>query len=133
MQWPLYIVKLTDTLQFDVATGASTPARQQGGTLEGMYANAFPTNTSGDTFSASAVQPARMSVMPAPAAGAAAEHMQEYVQYQLDSLGGNTLLNGLVLQQGQHSRLIGGMHNMLSLELLVSGVRVHDMYIVAER
>lgn len=71
--------------------------------------------------------------MPAPAAGAAAEHMQEYVQYQLDSLGGNTLLNGLVLQQGQHSRLIGGMHNMLSLELLVSGVRVHDMYIVAER
>lgn len=45
---------------------------------------------------------------PGPGASSAAE--QEYVQYQIDSLEGREVLNGLVLQQGMHSRLLGGMH-----------------------
>jgi hypothetical protein len=81
--------------------------------LARLYQAAFPSreSTSVGTKTVAGAQQA-------PGPDASSECKQDYVQYQLDSLGAAEVLDGLMIQQGMRNRLLGGM--FLSLLLLSS-------------
>jgi hypothetical protein len=84
---------------------ASTGSNPQGAGLvpASVYQAAFPTRES-TLFVSTAVGGPQQ----APGPDATSECKQEYVQYQIDSLGAAQVLGGLILQQGLRTRLLGG-------------------------
>jgi hypothetical protein len=85
---------------------ASAGSNPQGGglMLANMYQAAFPTRESTMRMSTAVGGPQQ-----APGPDASSECKQEYVQYQIDSLGAAEVLDGLILQQGLRTRLVGGL------------------------
>lgn len=47
--------------------------------------------------------------VPPPGSGASARQKMEFVQYQLDTLGDQEFLNGLVVEPGPSNRMHGGV------------------------
>jgi hypothetical protein len=94
----------TDASTAPGTAGSSVMARKNMPTLGGVYAAAYPTiNTvTGNTTYMTNGPPTP------PGPNASASTKQEYLQYQLDSLGHSEVLDGLVLQEGMHTRLLGG-------------------------
>lgn len=88
------------------AKGSSTGGDSS---LAEVYKAAFPTKAGCTTFAHTA-----MGLLAAPGPEASSECKQEYVQYQIDSLVGQVLLDGLVLQEGFRTRLLGGVHVPMS-------------------
>jgi hypothetical protein len=84
---------------------ASAGSDPQGGVsvLASVYQAAFPTRESTLCVSTAVGGPQE-----APGPDATSECKQEYVQYQIDSLGAGEVLDGLILQQGLRTRLLGG-------------------------
>ena len=101
-----------------VTTQGSTGQQSQVGSLADAYQAAYPTQAGGTTFAATMASP-----QAAPAPGASSESKQEYVQYQIDSLKDGEVLDGLVLQQGLRTRLLGGVSDCCLAGL--SSVRAH--------
>lgn len=81
----------------------SSHYREQSG-ISSMYEAAYPTKCS--TIDSECTQ--GTPVIEAPDEKSTAEQRMEYVQYQIDSLSGVEVLNGLVMDTSMHSRLTGG-------------------------
>jgi hypothetical protein len=89
-------------------TSAGSDPQGGGLVLASVYQAAFPTRESTMCVSTAVRGPQQ-----APGPDASSECKQEYAQYQIDSLGSAEVLDGLILQQGLRTRLLGG--KLLSL------------------
>jgi hypothetical protein len=108
---PMRVQSMESMHSSHFTTGGSIERSGGGSQLSNVYQAAFPTRDSNTTFAATAVG----SPQPAPGPGASSESIQEHVQYQIDSLGATEVLDGLKLQQGMRSRLLGGVYFLCSL------------------
>lgn len=81
----------------------------QGPTVRYVRA-AYPTIGANDTIMGAntTTDVGMVQYMERPGGNASMIDLQEFVQYQLDSLGFSEVLGGLVLRQGDSNRLIGG-------------------------
>lgn len=74
--------------------------------LGDLYAASYPTRGGCTTFAETSVVGGPQE---APGPGATSQSKQEHVQYQVDSLGGKEVLDGLIVLQGLRTRLLGGV------------------------
>jgi hypothetical protein len=89
-----------------MTTGGNNARKGPEVQLANVYQAGFPTQQGNTTFASTAAG----DLQQAPGPGATSECKQEYLQYQIDTLGAAEVLDGLVLQQGLRSRLLGGEH-----------------------
>lgn len=81
--------------------------------VSSMYASAYPTKYS----TVESVFTRGPSPVEVPGESSSPAERMEYVQYQIDSLNGVEVLNGLIMDTSMHSRLTGGKSSAPEVQL----------------
>jgi hypothetical protein len=100
---PMQLQNTSHSQSSHARASAGSDPQGDGLVLASLYQAAFPTRESTMCASTAVGGPQQ-----APGPDASSECKQEYVQYQIDSLGAAEVLDGLILQQGLRTRLLGG-------------------------